>query len=146
MVRGSNPSGVKIFRTPPSWLWGPLSLLYNGYQVSFPGLRWPGCDINHPPPSSTEVKEREHLYLHSPCGPSWDEFTFFKENFICQIFQHDINISADSMLIDTDCSYKTPHTAFTPGPRKRVKTNTSTESVIPISGNISREKISSTGK
>jgi hypothetical protein len=25
-----NPSGGKIFRTCPDWLWGPPSLLYNG--------------------------------------------------------------------------------------------------------------------
>jgi hypothetical protein len=35
-VRGSNPGGGEIFRTPPDWPWGPPSLLYNGYRV-FPG-------------------------------------------------------------------------------------------------------------
>jgi len=77
MVQGSNPSAVEIFGNPPSWLWGPISLLYNRYQVSFPGVKWLGCDINHPPPFSTEVKEGVQLYLHSPCGPSWDEFYLF---------------------------------------------------------------------
>ena len=32
-VRGSNPGGDEIFRTYPERLWGPPSLLYNGYQV-----------------------------------------------------------------------------------------------------------------
>ena len=27
----------RIFRTPPDRPWGPPSLLYNGYRVSFPG-------------------------------------------------------------------------------------------------------------
>jgi hypothetical protein len=36
--RGSNPGGGKIFRTHPDRLWGPPSLLYNGYWV-FPGGR-----------------------------------------------------------------------------------------------------------
>jgi hypothetical protein len=35
-VRGSNPGGGEIFRTCPDRLWGPPSLLYNGYPV-FPG-------------------------------------------------------------------------------------------------------------
>ena len=33
MVRGSNSGGGEIFRTCPDRLWGPPSLLYNGYQV-----------------------------------------------------------------------------------------------------------------
>jgi hypothetical protein len=31
----------------------------------------PGRRIDHPPPSSAEVKERVELYLYSPSGPSW---------------------------------------------------------------------------
>ena len=44
---------------------------YNGYRVSFPGAKQPGCGVDHPPPSSAEVKERVELYLYSPFGPSW---------------------------------------------------------------------------
>ena len=29
---------------------------------SFPGVKWPGCGVDHPP-QSTEVKERVKLYL-----------------------------------------------------------------------------------
>ena len=36
-VRGSNPGGGEIFRTNPDRPWGPPSLLYNGYRVSFTG-------------------------------------------------------------------------------------------------------------
>ena len=70
MARGSNPSGVKFFCTPPDRPWCPPRLLYNEYRV-FPGAkaaeawRWP------PTPSSTEVKERVQLYLYSACGPLW---------------------------------------------------------------------------
>jgi len=38
---------------------------------SVPGVKWPGSGVDHPPPSSTEVKERTELYLYSPSGPSW---------------------------------------------------------------------------
>jgi len=51
--------------------WGPPSLLCNGYRVSFPGVKRPGRGVDHPPPSSAEVKEKVKLYLYSPSGPSW---------------------------------------------------------------------------
>jgi hypothetical protein len=38
---------------------------------SFPGVKRPGRDIDHPPPYSAGVKERVELYLCSPSGPSW---------------------------------------------------------------------------
>jgi len=38
-IRGSNPGGVEIFRTYPDRPRGPPSLLYNGYRVSFPGVK-----------------------------------------------------------------------------------------------------------
>jgi hypothetical protein len=51
---------------------GPPSLLYNRYRV-FPGwgVKWPERRVDHPPPSSAEVKETVQLYLYSPSGPSW---------------------------------------------------------------------------
>jgi hypothetical protein len=38
---------------------------------SFPGVKQPGRDVDHPPPSSAEVKERVELYIYSPSGLSW---------------------------------------------------------------------------
>jgi hypothetical protein len=35
------------------------------------GVKWPGREADHSPPSSAEVKEWEELYLHSPNTPSW---------------------------------------------------------------------------
>ena len=35
-----------------------------------PVLKWPGCVVDHPFPSSVEVKERMGLHLYSPCGTS----------------------------------------------------------------------------
>jgi len=47
---------------------------------SFPGVKQPGSGTDHPPPSTTEVKERVELYLYSTFGPSWPvlrvNFTF----------------------------------------------------------------------
>ena len=47
------------------------NLLYNGYLVSFPGVKRPGRGVDHPPPSSIKVKERVELYVYSPSRPSW---------------------------------------------------------------------------
>jgi hypothetical protein len=38
---------------------------------SFSGVKRPGRGVDHPPPSSAEVKERVELYLYSPSGSSW---------------------------------------------------------------------------
>jgi len=71
MVWGSNSSGGKIFSTHPDQPWGPTSLLYNGYQVSFPGVKWLGHGIDHLHQSTPEVKERVNIHLYSSSGPSW---------------------------------------------------------------------------
>jgi hypothetical protein len=50
-----NPVGGDIFPTCADWLCGPSSFLYNGYQVSFLGVKQPRHCFNHPLPSSSEV-------------------------------------------------------------------------------------------
>jgi len=37
---------------------------------SFPGVKRLGLGVDHPLPSSAEVKERVELYIYSPSGPS----------------------------------------------------------------------------
>jgi hypothetical protein len=54
-------SGVRIpvrarFSAPVQT--GPPSLLYNGWQVSFPRIKRLGRGVDHPPSSSAEIKER----------------------------------------------------------------------------------------
>jgi hypothetical protein len=38
---------------------------------SFPVVKRSERGVDHPPPSSAEVKERVELYLYSPSGPLW---------------------------------------------------------------------------
>jgi hypothetical protein len=38
-VRGSNLVGGEIFLIRPDQPWGPFSLIYNGYKVSFLGVK-----------------------------------------------------------------------------------------------------------
>jgi hypothetical protein len=66
--RGSNPGGSVIFRTRTDRPWGPLSLLYNGYRFSFPGVKRPGRDVNHSHPSSAKVQESRSIPLLLPLG------------------------------------------------------------------------------
>jgi hypothetical protein len=42
-----------------------------GTRGLFPGVKRPGREADHSPPSSAEVKEWVELYLHSPNTPSW---------------------------------------------------------------------------
>jgi hypothetical protein len=49
--------GFFLYPLCPDRLWGPPSLLYNGYRGSFPrGKARPGRDADHSPQSSAEVK------------------------------------------------------------------------------------------
>jgi len=50
---------------------------------SFPGVKRPGRDVDHPASSSSEVKERVELYLYSTSGHSSSsgmKFTFNNNN------------------------------------------------------------------
>jgi len=59
-VRLSEPVQTWSRAHPASWVPG-----------LFPGVKWPGHGVDHPPLSSAEVKERVQLYLYSPFGTSW---------------------------------------------------------------------------
>jgi len=52
---------------------GPVAhpISYTIGTVVFPGVMRQGRGVDHPPPSSAEVKERVQLHLYSPSGPSW---------------------------------------------------------------------------
>ena len=53
--------GGEISRTSPDRPWGPPSLLYNGYRVSFLGLKRPGCGVDHSPHQEQRLK-KEYRY------------------------------------------------------------------------------------
>ena len=67
-VQGWNPGRSKkmsLFSKSPDRLWGPPSLLSNWYRCYFPGVKRPRRDVDHAPPSSTEVKN-EWSYTSTP--------------------------------------------------------------------------------
>jgi len=54
--QGSNPGVGEIYRIRPDRLWGPPSLLYNGYRV-FPGGKRLGRGVDHPPYLAPRLKK-----------------------------------------------------------------------------------------
>jgi hypothetical protein len=56
---------------PPDLPWGPPNLLYNGYRMSFSGVKQTGRGSDHPPTSSAEVNEIVELHLSFPSVSSW---------------------------------------------------------------------------
>jgi hypothetical protein len=67
-IRGSN--GGEKFSAPVHTGTGTHPASSTMGIGSFPGVRWPGSGVNHPPTSSAEVQERLKLNLYSPSGPS----------------------------------------------------------------------------
>jgi hypothetical protein len=81
-----------------------VHLLYYGYRLSSPGVKQPGRGVNHPPPSSAEVKERVVLPLWAFMACSRLEFTF---TFILYLLsQQDIKSKVySSFLTNTHVPY-----------------------------------------
>jgi len=75
-VRGSNPGGSEISATVQTGP-GAHPASYTIGTGSFPGVKRPGHDFNHPPSSSAEVKEIVEL----PLLHFWDFVTCSRVNF-----------------------------------------------------------------
>ena len=63
-VLGSNPGGGARFSAPIRTGPGAHPASYTMGTGSFPGVKQPGRGVDHPPPSSAEVKEKVELYLY----------------------------------------------------------------------------------
>jgi hypothetical protein len=77
--------GIFLFTTASRTAMGPTQPPIQWVpKVLSLGVKRPGLEADHSPPSSAEVKESVELYLHSPSRPSWrgaqlshrDNFTF----------------------------------------------------------------------
>jgi hypothetical protein len=53
------PVVSRIFSSPrrPDRIWGPPNLVSNGYRGMSPGVKRPGREADHSPPTSAEVKK-----------------------------------------------------------------------------------------
>jgi hypothetical protein len=90
--------------TQPPIQWAPGAL--------FLGVKRPGREAGHSPPSSAEVRECVELYLHSPNTPSWrgaqlkkhrDNFTF--SSLHC--FSSSVCSTQGKALLPQDLAYLT---------------------------------------
>jgi hypothetical protein len=63
----SNPGRTAPVHTGP----GTHPASHTMGTFSFPEVKRPGRDVDQPPPSIAEVKERVELYLYSTSEPSW---------------------------------------------------------------------------
>jgi len=84
-----NPSRVKVlFSSPPlpDRLWAPLNFIFNEHQGSLLEVKHPGCDVDHSPPSSAEMKnELSYTFTLLIClyGVDRDNFTFTTVWYMC---------------------------------------------------------------
>ena len=62
-VRGSNPRGGARLSAPVQTGPGAQPISFTMGTGSFPAVKQPGRSVDHPPPSSAEVKGRVQLYL-----------------------------------------------------------------------------------
>jgi hypothetical protein len=53
----SSPGGGEVFCTRPDRPWGPPSLLYNEYRVSFPGVKRARRGVDRPPHLAPRLKK-----------------------------------------------------------------------------------------
>ena len=61
------PVGAR-FSAPVQTGPGAHPAFYTMDTGAYPGVKQPGGGVDHPPPSSAEVKETVELYLYSPLG------------------------------------------------------------------------------
>jgi len=81
--------GWEFFPSPcPERLWNPPSLLSNGYEGFFLGVKRPGHEAEHSPPSGAEVK---HVwrYTYAPHGvvlikkAQWQLYLYRTQGLVC---------------------------------------------------------------
>ena len=64
------PVAARFFRTRLDRTWGPSSLQYSEYRISFPGVKRPGRGVTAHI-FSAKVIERVEPYLYFSTGPLW---------------------------------------------------------------------------
>jgi hypothetical protein len=116
IIGGSSPGrGWILFSSPsrPDRLWGPTSLLSNGYQ----GVKWLGYEADHLSPYSAEVKNAWN-YTFTPqyafmawCSIKklWTPF-----NILVRLLRRGIGLSQSLYLHRTTQHRKTPRRGFEP--------------------------------
>ena len=74
----------------------PVSYMMN--TGSFPGIKWPGRDVDHPLTSSVEIKARVELDTYSPSGPSWSFLRWTSLSFTLRPCSRPLNLPKKNKL------------------------------------------------
>jgi hypothetical protein len=78
----------------------------NWHRVCLPGVKRPGRGVNHPPPSSAEVKECVELYLYFPPPPGLCGL-FLSCALITPVSSMWLNSNSYSAVQEILCCYET---------------------------------------
>jgi hypothetical protein len=88
----------------------PHSLLYSAFVVSSWAVKLPGRGVNHPPPSSAEVKESVDLHFHAPSRPSLSVpgriFFFFAFYALFHIILYKVFVNIYIIFMHTTLSFQ----------------------------------------
>jgi len=103
----SIPGTIKRFFSSPrwlDWLWNPSSPLQNGHWSPSFGVKWPGHEANHSPPTTAKVKKAWSNTFISPYIFTARLFINPRDNFIIFLYlelkflhKHEIHIQRSHM-------------------------------------------------
>jgi len=89
---------------------------YTMCPVSFPGVKWLGRSVNHPPPTSAKVKERVQLYVYSPLcafmagyGMSFTDVCFYVQFMYVNVRYIDCEINKISNTVQKETRHTCLH-------------------------------------
>jgi len=88
----------------PDWLWNPPSPLQNGHYSSSFGVKWPGHEANHSPPTTAKVKKAWnntftslYFFMARLFINPWDNFTISLYLELKILHKHEIHIQRSHM-------------------------------------------------
>jgi hypothetical protein len=81
----SNSGWGENFRARPARPWDPPSVLYNGYRLSFAGVKRPGRGVNHSPQLSPILKKSRPISVLLCAFTAWCRPNSYV-SFYCNIF------------------------------------------------------------
>jgi hypothetical protein len=100
---------IFCFPTRPYQFWDPASFLINGYRGAIsPKAKRPGCEVDHAPPSSAEVRFAWSCISTPPCVFMAWCLIINRDNFTLYYITPSSSFLGYS-FVDLQCSFQFPH-------------------------------------